>query len=224
LRSDNLQSLTINDVDRLTQTLGVRDVIDLRSGIEIESEGPGPLTRESAVVIHHLSLYPNPGQRTQVTKSVLPWTSSDFVSSHDPFTLHYLRYLERRPDSIVTALRTIAGSRGAALVHCAAGKDRTGVICALALSVAGVDRDAIVADYVQSGERIETIIARLSASPTYAADLDGHPVDIHRPHPDAMREFLRHLDDAFGSPVGWLTRQEWTQADTEALRARLLAA
>ena len=72
---------------------------------------------------------------------------------------------------------------GAVVVHCAAGKDRTGVVVALALSAAGVSREAIVADYVATGDRLEAVLARLLASPTYAADLDGKPSDVHRPRP-----------------------------------------
>ena len=95
----------------------------------------------------------------------------------------YLAYLRHRPDSVVEAVRTMAEPGGAVLVHCAAGKDRTGVVVALALSAAGVSRDAVVADYVATGDRLEAVLARLLASPTYAADLDGTPADVHRPRP-----------------------------------------
>ena len=60
-------------------------------------------------------------------------------------------------------------------MHCAAGKDRTGVVCALALATVGVPRASIVADYVATGERLGALLARLKASPTYAADLEGRP-------------------------------------------------
>ena len=58
----------------------------------------------------------------------------------DPRAGHYLEYVEDRPGQVVAALRTIADSEGAVLVHCAAGKDRTGVVVALALTVAGCGR------------------------------------------------------------------------------------
>ena len=58
---------------------------------------------------------------------------------------------------MVGALRSVAHAGGAAVVHCAAGKDRTGVVVALALTVAGVPAQAVVADYAATGERTEAI-------------------------------------------------------------------
>ena len=225
LRSDNLQDLTPDDVELLVGKLGVRDVIDLRTGVEIESEGPGPLNRLDDVRVHHMSLFPEAGQRTDVeaADAVLPWTLPEERDAvWDQTGMYYTRYLARRPDSVLAALRTMANSEGVALAHCAAGKDRTGVICALALSVAGVERKAVVADYVATGERLEAIIERLRSTPTYAADLDGSSIDEHLPRPEAMDTFLGYLDRECDGPMGWLARHGWTDADTDALRARLL--
>ena len=55
-----------------------------------------------------------------------------------------------------------------ALFHCAAGKDRTGVLAALVLDAVGVERDAIVADFALTNERLERVGARLRRMPTYA--------------------------------------------------------
>ena len=98
----------------------------------------------------------------------------------------YMSYLRRRPDSIVGSVRAIARADGAVLVHCAAGKDRTGVVVALALDAAGVDRDAIVGDYLASRERIEAIVARLVSSSTYRPELEGHDPQEHAPLPGTM--------------------------------------
>ena len=98
----------------------------------------------------------------------------------------YIGYLEDRPDSVVGALRAIAEAQGAALVHCAAGKDRTGVVIALALTAVGVPSDEVVADYVATGERIELILDRLRSSPTYAGDVDNIPAHEHDPRPEIM--------------------------------------
>jgi len=96
------------------------------------------------------------------------------------------------------------------------------VVCALALAVAGVTREAIVDDYLATGERIEALMARLLASPTYAADLDGRPVHGHAPRRETMERVLDVLDDN-GGALGWLDRAGFGAGDAAALRARLTA-
>ena len=222
LRSDNLQDLIDDDIRVLTGEHGLRDVVDLRTTYEVTSEGPGPLTRVPEVTVHHLSLYPEVGTTTDVeADSVLPWTGGNdaiWVNTG----VYYTNYLRNRPGNVVAALRTMTTSGGATLVHCAAGKDRTGVVCALALSVAGVDRQAIVDDYVQTGERIDAIMSRLKATPTYAADLEGRPNEENLPRAESMHAFLDFIDTEFGSADRWLGLHGWTADDTAALRAHLV--
>ncbi|HEU5160298.1 MAG TPA: tyrosine-protein phosphatase [Streptosporangiaceae bacterium] len=245
LRADNLQELTPGDVARLVTGLGVRHVIDLRSDPEVSLEGPGPLTRVAEVRVHHLSLFTEGGVFTDVEAdrapepseprepserpavdldAVLPWQArQDSGPEAERSVGHYLAYLADRPDSIVAALRVMAHEDGASIVHCAAGKDRTGVVCALALEVAGVTREAVVADYVATGERLNQVLARLRASTTYAADLDSRPADSHLPHAYTMEKFLATVDERYGGPLGWLTQHGWSDADTAALRGRLVS-
>src|SRR5262249_47879696 len=133
----------------------------------------------------------------------------------------YLGYLRDRPDSVVAALRVMAHREGAALVHCAAGKDRTGVVTAFALDIAGVTREEMVDDYVKTGERLDHILARLRCSNTYATDLDTRPADSHLPRAATMERFLATIDERKGGPLEWLRRHGWTDTDAAALRARL---
>ncbi|MEZ0076166.1 tyrosine-protein phosphatase [Planotetraspora sp. GP83] len=228
LRGDNLQGLTGRDVTQLVSDLKLRHVVDLRSDAEVRLEGPGPLTRVPELGIHHLSLFSEGGRFTDVEADTiddraLPWQDErdDEAFAELRVTGFYYGYLRDRPDSVVAALRVLAREDGLALVHCAAGKDRTGVVSALALAVAGVTHDAIIADYVATGERLEKILARLRASETYRADLDSKPADSHLPRPEYMAQFLATLDDRFGGPFGWLDAHGWTAEDTEALRSRL---
>lgn len=224
LRADNLQGLTGGDVGLLVDEIGVGDVVDLRTTSEVESEGPGPLVGYDGVRIHHYSLLPEAGRRTDVeaADNVLPTTLPTESGTWDLTGLYYTHYLSRRPDSVLAALRALGSSEGATVIHCAAGKDRTGVICAMALSVAGVERDAIVDDYIATGERLEAVIGRLRSTATYAADLDGSSIDEHIPRAEAMQTFLGYLDGECDGPLGWLDRHGWTAADTDALRAHLL--
>jgi protein tyrosine/serine phosphatase len=213
LRADNLQGLTRGDVAQLVDSLGVKVVVDLRTGEEVRLEGPGPLARDRRVEIRHRSLYPEKGTLTDVMISK--------ADGENPAVQYYLRYLADRPDSIVGALEDIASGDGPVLVHCAAGKDRTGVVVAMALSAVGVAREAIVDDYVVTGERIVEIMARLRGSSTYAADLEGVTDESRKPQAAFLERVLEVLDERDGGPVRWL---EGHGFDPSLLRARLAAA
>ncbi|MEV4009645.1 tyrosine-protein phosphatase [Nonomuraea angiospora] len=225
-RADNLQGLTPGDVAVLVGDLKLRHVVDLRSNAEVALEGPGPLTLVPEVRHHHLTLFAEGGTHTDVEADtidgdrVLPWAERG-LDEELRVTGFYFGYLRDRPDAVVAALRAMSLDDGAALVHCAAGKDRTGVLSALALEVAEATREAIVEDYVATGERLELILKRLRSSETYRGDLDSRPADDHMPRARYIEQFFQVLDERFGGPMGWLTRHGWTDADTAALRARL---
>ena len=231
LRSDNLQALTQDDIDRLLR-LGLSDVVDLRSEYEVESEGPGPLANHPQVQIHQHSLFrewregvgeEKPDTRPEeLPDEALPWVDlAPSVRVDHPVASFYLSYLVDRPDSIVASLRHIGEADGATLVHCAAGKDRTGTVVALALSVAGADREAIVADYAASTERVEAIVERLLGSRTYAENLRDRPMSSHITHPETMQTFLTYVDGEYGGVEPLLARMGWTDADSDRLRAKL---
>jgi protein-tyrosine phosphatase len=230
LRSDNLQTLTSSDIDQLLG-LGLTDVVDLRSDYERELEGPGPLLR-TGVRVHELSLFrewragvgeEKPDVRPEVLpEEALPWVDLEpQVDLDNDVASVYFSYLIDRPDSVLAALRAVAYAPGAALVHCAAGKDRTGTVVALALTVAGVEREAVVADYVASSERVEQVVARLTASSTYADNLRGRPISSHLSRPEAMIAFLNHIDQEYGGVAPLLARMGWSDADAAQLRAKL---
>jgi protein-tyrosine phosphatase len=225
LRADNLQALSDADVRRLVDDFGVEVVIDLRTEAELASEGPGPLTRVPSVRIEHRSLYPDSGGNTDLeTDAAQRWGSELKETVHadeTPIVRAYLSYLRRRPDSIVGAARSIAQADGAVLVHCAAGKDRTGVVVAMALAAAGVDEQRIVADYMESAQRIEAIMARLVSSETYRAELEGHDPQSHAPRAGTMERVLELVREQSGGPAAWLVEHGLTDEELAALRRRL---
>jgi protein tyrosine/serine phosphatase len=124
---------------------------------------------------------------------------------------------------VVGAVRSIARSEGAALVHCAAGKDRTGVVVALALTVAGVPAQAVAADYAATAERTEAIVARLSRSRLYVRDITSKPADLQRPRPETMTAFLEQMDARHGGVAPWLTGNGLSPGDLDILRVKLRA-
>lgn len=227
LRSDNLQALTDTDVRHLVDEVGVRDIVDLRTHKEVRGEGPGPMTRCPEVTVHHLSLFPEDAQPDG--SQLLPWQSgaqegTDPLEERWGAAGHYVRYLLDRPESVVAALRTIAYSDGATIVHCAAGKDRTGTIVAIALDEVGVDRVAIVADYALSAERVQRIYTRIGQRETYAKEIDSKAGDWdrHKPRAETMDLFFTVADEELGGLHRWLREQGWTDEDAAALRAKLL--
>jgi hypothetical protein len=126
-----------------------------------------------------------------------------------------------RPDSIVASIRTIATARGAVLAHCAAGKDRTGTVVALALDAAGVDRGVIAGDYLATAQRIDAIMARLVSSPTYRAGLEGHEAQAHAPNPGMMERVLELVDQDFGGSAAWLADHGLSSVELDRLRGRV---
>ncbi|MCW2666371.1 MAG: protein tyrosine phosphatase [Frankiales bacterium] len=224
LRADNLQGLTPRDVEELTGARRLRTVLDLRSTGEVHLEGPGPL-RATDVAHHHLTLIPETeGEPDQVeVERAIPSRAHRAGETPNDMTGFYVGYLEDAPDKVAEALRLIADpASGATLVHCAAGKDRTGVVVAVALSLVGVTREAVVQDYVKSAERIEAILARLQASPTYGGDLAERLVDDMRPVAGSMERFLDHVDRAYGGPHGLALSLGVDEETLERLGRRLV--
>lgn len=226
LRADNLQELSAADIATLVRDIGVTTVVDLRSSNELAAEGPAPLDAVAGVRHVHHPVLPEVGSNTDMIADALLTRQRQDKSRYprDPVCGHYLGYLEDRPDQVVGALRSIAHAEGAALVHCAAGKDRTGVVVALALTVAGVPARAVAADYAASGERTEAIMARLRRSRLYAGDIDSKPADLHRPRAETMTAFLEQMDARYGGVVQWLADHGLSAADVHALRVKLRAA
>ena len=223
LRADNLQELSAADIAKLVRDIGVTTVVDLRSSNELAAEGPAPLDAVAGVRHVHHPVLPEVGSNTDMVADALLTRRRQDKSRYprDPVCGHYLGYLEDRPDQIVGALRSIARAEGAALVHCAAGKDRTGVVVALALTAAGVPAQAVAADYAASGERTEAIMARLRRSRLYASDIDSKPADLHRPRAETMTAFLEQMDARYGGAARWLADHGLSAADLHALRLKL---
>jgi protein-tyrosine phosphatase len=222
VRSDNLQALSAADVAKLVSDIGVRTVVDLRSPAEVKSEGPAPLDRVPEVRRAHYPVLAE-GLGTNTVDEVLLSGHEQDRSRYpdDPACGRYLGYLENSPGNVVAAIRGIARSEGAVVVHCAAGKDRTGVVVALALSAVGVTRAVVIADYAATSERLVPVFERLSDSPTYASGLAGRPMESHRARPETMAAFLQQVDARYGGVDRWLSANGLTDEDLALLRAKL---
>ena len=112
-------------------------------------------------------------------------------------------------------------ARYPAVVYCAAGKDRTGVICAIVLHLLGVDREEIVADYALSDAPAQALREwRASLAPELR---DPVPAAVYRAPAAAMRLFFVMVEDRFGSIEAYLeTIDVPVETTRRALRANLV--
>ena len=107
-------------------------------------------------------------------------------------------------------------------MHCAAGKDRTGTVVALALDVAGVPHDVIADDYALTALRLPAIIERLMAHDFYGDTLATQRPSDQIPHAETMLAILADLGERHGGTRAWLRSRGWSGGDVEQLRARLV--
>lgn len=156
LRSAALAGLT--DAGRSTlDELGVVDVVDLRAPFEVASSGKDAVGPQIAV--HALPIAPGAQLAGQIGEQQDPSQIQGFIELlkepgfAEEFMANLYREMVTDPtyvSALGSGLRVLAESDGAVLVHCSAGKDRTGVLVALAATLAGADRDAIEADFMYS--------------------------------------------------------------------------
>lgn len=211
LRAGTLQDLTAGDVTHLTRDLGVQTVVDLRLADEAAREGSA-LSGVPGVRYFSLPLSSAGSIRSDI---VADGAGMDIVG-------HYVALLEGSAANIVTAARIFAG--GTAVFHCAAGKDRTGVLAAVVLDAVGVSREAVIADYALTGQRMKQISARLLRLPTYR-DMQALSRGIKgaaTADEESMAAFLDQLHGRYGSGAGYLTAHGLDSSDLAALRAALV--
>lgn len=139
---------------------------------------------------------------------------------------HYLGWLTARPDAVLRALKPIADGK-TTLVHCAAGKDRTGVITAVVLLVAGVSDDLIIKDYAHTAGALPQVLpalAQLWGSHAQAGQpdfsIDDLPVILTAPAA-AMASFIAGLRRDFGSADDFLARAGMPSEELDRLRSSL---
>lgn len=209
-RADGLQRLATADVVGLHQ-LGLRTVIDLRRPDEVEL---GRLDAQG-LAYHHHSLQP------------ADWLAEDFDVSMDAARYLADRYLEMtslRSEQVAAVLRLISDEGSGPLVfHCAAGKDRTGVVAALTLSLLGVADDSIESDYALSTDSTKRWLtwARVNR-PELAQEVSTLPSPWTSAPPEAIRYFLADLRSTHGSVEAYVASIGVADEMVDALRAHLL--
>jgi protein tyrosine/serine phosphatase len=207
-RADSLHRLQGADWESFA-ALGVRTVIDLRRPFEVEEHGR---------VAEHEGL----DYRNLVLEHV-DWNDVP----HPEDTLHerwladrYLNFAEDGRAALSTALGIIADPAAApVVVHCMAGKDRTGVTCALALSLIGVSDEDIAADYALTTTSMAALVTHLRA--TNPAVIEGNEHMFDSPA-EAMTMFLTDLRERHGSVEAYVREIGLKDEQVAAMRDHLL--
>jgi protein-tyrosine phosphatase len=207
-RSDDLSRLVVGDQEMFL-SLGVRTVLDLRREYEIAELGRVP--EWDGLAYHNI----DPRHRE--------WDEIPYAGG-DPARYLADRYLdlaEQGAPRLAAAIGVIADQdAGPVVVHCVAGKDRTGVVCALTLSLLGVPDPDVAADYALSTTGGERWVAWARASGLVDFQV---PSPLHPSPPEAMLLFLADLRQRYGSVERYLTEAGLAPAQITDLRTHLLS-
>ena len=207
-RSDALNELTEEDVARAVGELGIQTMVDLRNHDEVRRDGAGILAN-SGPDYHHFPLLEERGE-------IPPIGGADVA---ERLAVTYQWIIENSGGLIAEAVTTIARKKGrAAVFHCSAGKDRTGIIAAMVLGVLGVNQEIVMADYLLTNEVVVDIAGRV----TRMQPQSNFNAETLRAQPLAMERVLTTVHCAYGGPEAYLRRHGVPGAVFQSLRAGLL--
>jgi protein-tyrosine phosphatase len=199
-RSGDLRKITSNDLSRLKEEIKLTSIIDLRSSIEVKEKTTDPLS-EAGIRYYNIPFITGSGNREEEEKLFLKFTNMG------EFYLHIAKNEEfgRR---LLEALEIIAVPENYPLVfHCAVGKDRTGILTAILLSILSVEDEDIIEDYALSAPYMEELISRMKVDPEMAKVTEHLPAYFWKAAPESMALFLSTLRKEFGSIRGYLEAQ-----------------
>lgn len=207
-RADGLHRLPPDAQARL-HAQGVKTVVDLRRSDELEA-APNVFAKSSQVTYHHMSLLiDKPPVVVENPRSLIDI---------------YRIILDERQDQVRTVLSTFAAPEGLpGVVHCTAGKDRTGVIVALILGLCGVPHDTIVADYALTSTYLGEAFMEEARQ---RAVKRGFIWEQYQPMvtcpPENMEATLHHLDTTYGGFEAYADHIGFAEEQIRRLREALL--
>lgn len=214
-RSGELRSMTPGDLARLREEFGLAAVIDLRSVFEVKHRGLG-LLDGAGFKYYNVSFIPDGGQ----ANAELP--RYEGFTSMGEFYVDLMRQ-KGFGKKIVEALEIIAEPENHPLVfHCAAGKDRTGILAAMLLSILDVADEDIETDYALSGIYIEALIKQLRSAGKTPDDVIKLPDFFWTAPPESMAMLLAALRRENGSIKDYLAANGAAPSLFGRLRAALL--
>jgi len=212
LRADGLHDLTESDVGTLLD-LGLATVVDLRSDLELERH-PSAFARHGAVDYRHIPLFDSLAPVDTLLSSQPSYSLAErYVSAAGVCGPALAR--------IATAIAEAQG--GAVLFNCTAGKDRTGIVAAMMLGLAGVAEEDIVQDYALTGRIAAPLMDRLRAAACRRGLSEAAAAILLSSEAQTMQAFLGHVTDRHGGFASYLSRAGVADRHLDLLVGRLVA-
>ena len=218
VRSDNIRQLSDAGWHALANH-GVTRIVDLRWPEELEEDQP----RDVDIDVVHVSVL---GEMLEESSEYVQeldahLDSVDDVADH--FAWSYVDFLERFRDRFGQAFAAVADApEGAVVVHCAGGKDRTGLVAAILLRLAGVPREEVAADYAKSEANLAPALRR------WIAEIEDEVVrkrraKLARTPAEGMLRVLEEIESRYGDVASYLRAAGLSDAQIARLRERLAA-
>lgn len=204
LRSSELSQLSPKDT-HFIKSYGIHTIIDLRAEEELVYS-PNPLATHADFTYEHHPL--------------LTGELNNPMFANPTFQMGdmYVDLLENSP-GIAPVMQTIARSEKGVLFHCSAGKDRTGIIAMLLLSLVGVSREDIVSNYEVTYTHIR---------PMFDVKIEGAPFDMDKMNPEflyskpaSIEKAIEHLQKNYGDAASYLKTKGLTSTEIEQIQCLL---
>jgi protein-tyrosine phosphatase len=216
VRADNIRKLTDEGWRALAEH-GVQRIVDLRWPEELAEDQP----RDVEIEVVHVSVLGEEYDAEYVKELDAHLASVDDVADH--YAWSYVDFLERYRDRFGTALAAVADAQGTVVVHCMGGKDRTGIVSALMLRLAGVPYDAIGEDYAVTAANLEPSTSRWI--PAIEDEAERAKWEKLRDTPaGAMIRVVEEIERRYGDVASYLRAAGLTNEQVDRLRERLVAA
>jgi len=206
-RSGTFGLLTTRQTEELVSSLGLATVIDLRI--------PSQRQRSHQRFPDSIEVFECP-----FLTEIDPEWERPSDQSPPAIADRYLDMLERQGrEALPSIISTIARDRLPMVIHCASGKDRTGIVIALVLALAGVTEQAIADDYARSGPAL----IRLAEDPATAGVFAPDSPTEYETSPETMRLFLDGVRHRYGSIEELAITSNVAAGDVHQARAAFLA-
>jgi len=210
-RSDNPKALTEVGRVQFREIVNPATVIDLRMSLEFTREG---YELDEHVTIVNCPMTPQSGvNQEQIDAGMCDNLIDD-----------YMAQIDVNGQYVAQALSLIAeGVNQPVVIHCTAGKDRTGIVAAMLLDILGVPHEAIVADYHLTTKNMAPVLERIRNAPVFKENGLAYAPDwIFASDPGTMQGFLARMTRTYGGAEEWALEHGLGTGQISSLRLQLL--